>query len=206
MSNAFDIVLPILAVASLLLALYFFAVAVAARRGMSANNYDVEKQKKRQNSLVAFARSGFFLLLALIFFSVFGINALPEEVARPAVPTTVGTIVPEATEPIATISSPATPTSRSSTPTSPIPTRTPLPTDTPIPTDTPVVLTAIVASPNGLWLREAPGGTQQLELIPDGTTLLVLDSKAVFEEIEWQEVETEAGNTGWVAVDFIIYQ
>jgi hypothetical protein len=66
--------------------------------------------------------------------------------------------------------------------------------------------TAVVNSPNGLYLREAPGGTQEVELIPDGTILIVLEGREVVDGLEWQQVQTPAGNVGWVAVDFIIYQ
>jgi hypothetical protein len=66
--------------------------------------------------------------------------------------------------------------------------------------------TAVVNSPNGLWLREAPGGTQEVELIPDGTVLILLPGLETVDGTEWQQVRTPAGNEGWVAVEFIIYQ
>jgi SH3-like domain-containing protein len=69
-----------------------------------------------------------------------------------------------------------------------------------------VVATALVNSPNGLWLRESPGGTQEVELIPDGSVLILLPGREVANDSEWQQVRTQAGNEGWVAVDFIIYQ
>ncbi len=204
MTIVLDIGVPVLAGLSLLAALYFFVNALLARGSVSSNTYGVERQKVRQHTLIGFARGGFFLLLSLILFSVFGINSIPEQVTEPALPTQVDTISPRETEPIVTISSPLVPTSRT-TPTSPLPPPTVRPTDTPIPTDTPVILTAIVVSANGLWLRDSPGGTQELELIPDGATLIVLEGNETVDDSDWQEVETVTGNTGWVAVDFIVF-
>ena len=61
-----------------------------------------------------------------------------------------------------------------------------------------------VNSPNGLWLRERAGGTQQLELIAHGEELIVLDGIEIAEELEWRQVRTISGQEGWVAVDFIV--
>ena len=69
-----------------------------------------------------------------------------------------------------------------------------------------MIPTAIVVSANGLWLRDSPGGTRELELIPDGATLIVLGGSETVEDSGWQEVETVGGNTGWVAVEFIVYE
>jgi hypothetical protein len=86
------------------------------------------------------------------------------------------------------------------------PSRTPFPTDTPEPTNTPILPSAAVSSPNGLWLRESPGGVQELELLPDGSVLILLQGLEIADELEWQEVRTPAGNVGWVAVEFIVYE
>ncbi len=205
MTAILNIIFPILAGLSLLAALYFFVAALRVRGRMPANTYGVERHKVRQRTLVGFARGGFFLLLSLILFSVFGISSLPEQAARPALPTPVDTITPEETDTTNPVSGPIISTSQL-TPTSPVPTRTLMPTNTPIPTNTPVVPTAVVASLNGLWLRDSPGGTQELELIPDGATLIVLQGRETVEDLDWQEVKTATGNTGWVAVDFIVYE
>jgi hypothetical protein len=55
-------------------------------------------------------------------------------------------------------------------------------------------------------LRETPGGTQEVELIPDGTVLILLSGLETLDGTEWQQIHTPAGNEGLVAVDFIIYQ
>jgi hypothetical protein len=55
-------------------------------------------------------------------------------------------------------------------------------------------------------LREAPGGTEELELIPDGTELFLEDGLEAVDDLEWQLVTTPSNNLGWVAIEFIIYQ
>jgi hypothetical protein len=73
-------------------------------------------------------------------------------------------------------------------------------------TETRVLSSAIVNSPNGLWLREAPGGTQEVELIAHETALELLQGLETADDIEWQQVRTPAGNEGWVAAEFLIRQ
>ena len=69
---------------------------------------------------------------------------------------------------------------------------------TPEPSATAELATALVTSPNGLWLREAPGGNEQLELIPDGTSLTLLPGVEEVDGATWQQILTPAGNEGWV--------
>lgn len=205
MIEALDVVFLTIAVVSLIASLYFFVRALRTRGRIPANTYGVERQNLRQRTLAGFAQGGFFLLLSLILFSVFGVSALPDQLARPTQVLTIDTVTPENIEPASTITAPVAATALLS-PTSPVPSRTPRPTQTPLPTDTPVIITAIVASPNGLWLRESPGGSQQLELIPDGARLVVLEGLETVDNLDWQRVETQAGNIGWVAVEFIVYE
>jgi hypothetical protein len=54
-----------------------------------------------------------------------------------------------------------------------------------------------------LYLREAPGGSQELELIADGTELILLEGGETVDDLLWRRVLTPAGNEGWVAADFI---
>jgi hypothetical protein len=68
------------------------------------------------------------------------------------------------------------------------------------------VPTAIVDSEVGLYLRDAPGGTEEVELLPNGTVLILLDGQETVDGEEWQEVRAPSGNEGWVAVAFIEYQ
>jgi hypothetical protein len=156
--------------------------------------------------LVDFFRGGLLLIIAIITIGIAGfglfrpvqtvdLTATPNPPTRAPVVATA-TAVPSTTP---TISTPA------GSPTSPINSPTPIPTETPAPTDTPVVPSATVNSPNGLWLRESPGGTQELELIPDGTALILMEGVETVENQGWQQVRTPAGNEGWVAVEFIEY-
>jgi hypothetical protein len=66
--------------------------------------------------------------------------------------------------------------------------------------------TATVSSGVGVWLRAAATTeAEQLEWILDGTVLTLLPGRQSAEGFEWQQVRTPAGNEGWVAVDFIVY-
>ncbi len=75
----------------------------------------------------------------------------------------------------------------------------------PTATNTPEPLTATVASEVGVWLRSGPGvESEQLEWLFDGTILLVLPGRESADDLEWQQVQTESGVTGWVAADFLV--
>jgi hypothetical protein len=93
------------------------------------------------------------------------------------------------------------------TPTGPLPTLTPSPTPsvTPTPSATPLP-TGTVNSPNGLFLRDVPGGTAELELIPDGAIVTLLGQTDEANNLTWVRVRTAAGNDGWVALDFLIVE
>ena len=178
-----------------------------ARRAM----YDVTRQEQRRNMLAALFWGGLLLLVSAALSVGFTVTArerlMPDPTAIPTV-----TLSPSAT---ASVTPTETPTqiaplvndTPEATPTTPpdIPTRTPVPpTQTPTLTPTPEPPTAIVNSPNGLWLREAPGGTQEVELIPDGTELILLEGQETVDDLEWRQVQTPIANVGWVATEFII--
>jgi hypothetical protein len=61
-----------------------------------------------------------------------------------------------------------------------------------------------VNSPNGLYLRDVPGGTTVVELIPDGSELLLLEGQASDAGIIWRRVQTPVGNVGWVAQEYLL--
>jgi hypothetical protein len=191
------------------------------------NAYGVARQEARHSMLTSFFGAIILLVIGLLIFGVYGTfgfdflveSAEPDPTDAPTMPLTATSAPPESTiEPA--IDSTTTVTTITlvgldnlSTPTftPEIPTETPTPSQTPTPqtptaTSTPDIDTAVVNSPNGLWLREAPGGTQEIELIPDGAVLTVLPGRETIDDLEWQQVRTPAGNEGWVAVDFIIYQ
>jgi hypothetical protein len=155
--------------------------------------------------LVAFARGVVMAILALILLAVFGLSPRPRSAP-------VATETPASTSP-ATLTVTADPTATATplpevrpSPTSPLPTPTEAPLVTPEPSPTTGPATAVVNSPNGLWLRETPGGSQEVELIPDGTVLTLLTGVEEVDGVSWQQIRTPAGNEGWVSAEFIVYQ
>lgn len=191
---------------SLVFAVYFLVRGLQYRASVADNAYGVERQAARKDMLVAFSRTVFAVILGLIFLALFGLSfrSTPSEQAAP--PTSTATALPTVT-PTVTIGATNTATPMPDVVSSPAP-PSPQPTETATAvasaTATPEVPTAIVNSPNGLWLREAPGGTRELELIPDGTVLILLPGNVTAEELEWQQVQTPSGNEGWVAADFLL--
>jgi hypothetical protein len=210
-TTVLNTVIPILAGLSLLGFVIFVLRGLQARGGAASQAYGVARQEARQEMLVSFSRAAVFFLVALILFGIYGLSPRPEIVDVEPTPTATVTPnePPTATATIAATRTPAA-TSAAEEPTATNTVPPELATETPDATaevtQTPSVPTAVVNSPNGLWLRERPGGTQELELIPDGTVLTLLDGRETVDDLEWQEVRTPAGNEGWVAVEFIIYQ
>lgn len=197
----FTIVIPILAGICLLLTIYFAWKAFSSRRGASNKSYDVGRVEAKIASQVYVIRSIFMLILTLILLGVMGIgtqtslNEPPPTIAPEPTVTAVVTEAPTSTPNILPTSEPSS--------TSPIPTTTPTPL--PTATNTPAPLSATVNSEVGIWLRSAPTvESEQLEYLIDGTVVLVLPGREVADELEWQEVQTDAGLTGWVAADFIV--
>lgn len=205
MAAILDILVPILAALFIVAAVLFFARGLLARGGVSETAYGVERQEARHDMLVAFARAVVMAILALILLAVFGLS--PRPTSAPAV-----TETPVSTSPAA-LTATASPTATATqlpdvgpSPTSPLPTPTEAPLVTPEPSPTVAPATAAVNSPNGLWLREAPGGSQEVELVPDGTILTLLPGVEEVDGVSWQQILTPAGNEGWVSADFIVYQ
>jgi len=185
-------------------AVIFFARGFLARGSVSESAYGVERQEARHDMQIAFARGVVMVILALILLAVFGLSPRPE-LAPPTVdstetplPTAAATISPTETLPPVEQPGPS--------PTSPLPTPTDAPPITPEPSATAGPASALVNSPNGLWLREVPGGNEEVELIPDGTTLTLLPGVEEVDGSAWQQILTPVGNEGWVATEFIVYQ
>lgn len=205
-------VLLALAIICLLVALGFLMRAFGARNQAQSAAYSVGRQELRRDMQVDLVRGAAFLLVSLTVWAVFGLSLQPGRVDANLSATATVTVASEATSTVTaapTATSTQTPAGTNTpapTPTTPpdIPTQTPSPT--PTPTDTPRPPTAIVNSPNGLFLRERPGGVQEVELIADGAELLLLPGRETVADLEWQQVRTPTGNEGWVAVEFIIYQ
>jgi len=207
MTSVISIVLLIVASVCLLGAIVFIIRGLTSRQTGFHGAYGVQQQEARQSMLVDYYRGGFLLLLALILFGISGISLVrsgsqEEPTSVPVNNPVTPTLPPHTSTPALspTVVTPA------SSPTSPINSPTPAATDTATPTQTPVVPSAVVNSPNGLWLREAPGGTEELELIPDGTVLELLAGLESVDGAEWQLVRTPIGTDGWVAVEFLVYQ
>lgn len=201
------IVLPLLALASVVAAVYFFSHALRVRKHVGDRAYGVERQEARQGMFVAFSRGILASLLALVFLAVFGLSGQPEAAAPDVLPTSRSSPTAQPLPSIAVQSqTPAANDAPPASPTAPLERPTDTPAPSPSPSATASVPTAVVNSPNGLWLREAPGGTQEVELIADGTVLTLLAGRETVDGVEWQEVRTPAGNEGWVAAEFLILQ
>lgn len=210
-ANIVNTILPFVAGICLLIALLFALRAVGARAVVNKQAYDVGRQEARQTVQIALARSALALFVGLILFAVYGLSFRPANLmASPPVtdtPTVTATIMATATVTTTPTMTPSPqPASPEASPTNPLLVPTATATLTPTVTATPEPTTATVNSPVvGLFLREAPGGTQEVELLPDGTVLTLLDGRETVDGVVWQQVQAPSGNVGWVAADYIIY-
>lgn len=202
MAFIFNIVLPILAGISIIAVIVFLLRAISARSKVSHEAYGVGQVETRQKAQANLLGALIALIFALIFlaFTFVGprlVASLPEQT-----PTPQPTAVPATIPPTETASITPVPTEPQATPTSPIPTATStaLPTETPTPTP----LTATVSSGVGIYLRSEPGtSSTELEYLEDGTILFVLEGQQTVDDLQWQQVRTDTGQVGWVAMDFI---
>lgn len=205
MTVARFVVLGLTAVSALAV-LFFLIRSLGPRLTRRQYAYGVAHQEARHEMQVNVLRAGFMFVVTLILLGIYGLipaEGMAETTDTPAPkasPTPGVTIT--ATAAIKTTATPQ-PTEPSPSPTELTATQTLTATATLAATDTPEVPTAIVNSPNGLWLREAPGGTQEIELIAHESPLQLLPGRETADDLEWQQVRTQAGNEGWVAVDFI---
>ncbi|MGH2537577.1 MAG: hypothetical protein ACRDHL_09310 [Candidatus Promineifilaceae bacterium] len=103
---------------------------------------------------------------------------------------------------------PAPPTqTRTPAPSStPSPTDTPTPTATPLPSITPTSVsgeTAVVSVAAGAaWIKRAPGG-ENLVLLQNGATVLLLPGHASYAGDLWREVSSLEGISGWMRADYL---
>jgi hypothetical protein len=213
----FDVGVPVLAVLIFVAAAVFLLRALS-RRAKEAGPlvYGVGRQELRYSMQVDLARSLLLLIVGLIALGVYGLRPLPAEfetglaLTEPA-PTPEALLLEAPTPsltPTATATQSAIPASSPTavaTPTSPVPIATP--TATPTETATPEPPTAVVDSPNGLWLRDNPStGAGALENLVHNSVLLLLDGRETVDDIDWQQVRAPSGNEGWVAAQFLIYR
>ncbi|MCB0017526.1 MAG: SH3 domain-containing protein [Anaerolineales bacterium] len=198
-------VLPVLAALLFLVTLVFLGQAWSTRSHSGRAAYGYGQQEARASVVLTFWKAGGTLLLTIIVLAAWGILAAvaDDEPAAEILPTATAPAQPtaqptEATLPTVAVVADATPTSPVPTPTdAPPPTPTLTPSATPLPTGR-------VNSPNGLYLRDVPGGDAELELIPDGTLLTLLGEQETTNDLDWVLVLTPVGNTGWVALDYLV--
>lgn len=104
--------------------------------------------------------------------------------------------------PTATQTPSATPTA------SPTPTATPSPTPSPTPTITPTPIDAptatVDADGSSIWVLRSPGG-QQLVIVDDGATLILLSRHANQGGVLWREIMTVEGLVGWIQEQYLSY-
>jgi hypothetical protein len=207
-------VLLLLAILFILAALNSILRGLFLRSKMQRAYYGVGRQAERRSMLVNMAWGGLWMLLGIILLVGFSISQSVANQVEPEAtataefmpsPTSPPTVVQTAT--VAILPTPvqlATATPMAS-PTTPIQIPTQEPTPSPTVTSTPKPPSAIVNSPNGLYLRDVAGGVAEVELIADGAELILLEGRATARDFEWQKVQTAAGNEGWVAIDFLIF-
>lgn len=101
----------------------------------------------------------------------------------------VGTVTVESETAVATLPPTATATS------------TPMPTLTPTPIDG--VTARVQTGGSTLWVRRSPGG-QQLTLVGNGDTVLLLPGRANQGAVLWREVRTVDDLLGWLQDEFLV--
>ncbi len=212
------IILPLLALISLIAALSFLLKALGKRRRVDNQVYGVGQVEMRRAMKIGFLRAIVVAVVGAILLVVWSIllSVTNVEFSMPALGgnTPVPSPLPAETVTI--------PPALSATPTkmvpSPSPTKemlltmTPTITETAVPSPTPSITpspappTATVSSGVGVWLRATPSTDgEQLEWVLDGTQVILLPGKETGEEFTWQQVRTPTGNEGWVADSFLVY-
>ena len=210
MTAVLNIVFAGIAGLAILAALYYGGRALIRRGHSTESAYNVGRQQARRAVQVDLVRALAAIVVALIFLGAFGLTPRPvEPLISPTEPVLLeATDIPTepATAPPTDLPTrePATPIDEVE-PVDPTPLPTTAPTNQPTATPAPAVETAVVSSGVGVWLRAAPSTTgEQLEWLLDGTVLTLLAGQETADELLWQQVQTEAGVTGWVAADFIL--
>lgn len=202
MAVIFNIVLPILAGISIIAVFFFLFRAISARTRASRQAYDVGQVEARQRAQANLLGALIALVFALFFLALVFIGPRVAASLPQATPTPQPTAIPPTAAPTEAATITPLPTAAQATATSPVPTAspTPLPTET----STPAPQTATVSSGVGIYLRSEPG-TESVELqyLEDGTVLFVLNGQQLVDDLQWQQVQTDTGQVGWVAADFI---
>jgi hypothetical protein len=208
-----NIILLALAGLSLLGAVVFVVRAFQARSGAARQAYNVGQVEAKRSMMVNIIRAGLLLVFGLILLGVYGVLPGPAQAEPVPLDVEPGLPPPGATAAVLTPDLPATapafatvpPSTPTVPPTATVPAEPPTPTGFPTPTPVPQPSTATVSSGVGVWLRAAPGTTtEQLEWLLDGTVVSLLEGRQTVENLDWQQVRTEAGVEGWVARDFLV--
>jgi uncharacterized protein YgiM (DUF1202 family) len=198
----FNFVLPILVGICIIALIVFLLRGLSARSKMSSQAYGVGQVEIRQKAQVNLLAAIVSFLLALLFLTLIFVGPRVMASLPDPTPTPQPTAVPPTAAPTGTATVTSVPTPMQPTPTSPVPTATG--TSQPTETPTPSPLTATVSSGVGIYLRSEPGtDSTELQYLEDGTILFVLDAQQTAEDLLWQQVQTDTGQVGWVAVDFI---
>ncbi|MBK8902821.1 MAG: SH3 domain-containing protein [Anaerolineaceae bacterium] len=216
MTAVLNIVFAGVAALAVLAALFFGGRAVVRRGQPTEYAYNVGRQQARQAVQIDLVRALAAIVVALIFLGAFGLTPRPvtplisptepvllEATASPtALPTLTPVDLPDVQVSTPTVD--AAPVEPSPLPTTPA-TETDAPTAVPSNTPEPAADTAVVSSGVGVWLRAAPSTSgEQLEWLPDGTVVILLDGQETADGLLWQQVQTETGLVGWVAADFLV--
>lgn len=202
MQVVFNIVLPVLAGICMIAVLFFLTRALSARSRATRQAYGVGQVEARQKAQANLLGALISLFFALVFLALTFVGPRVAAGFPSATPTPEPTAVPPTSAPTATATITPVPTDLPPTPTSPVPTATvaPLPTET----ATPAPLTATVSSGVGVYLRSEPSTSgAELQYLEDGIIVFVLDEQQTADEFLWQQVQTDAGQIGWVAADFL---
>ncbi len=209
-----NILLPILALVSLVAAFIYLLRALGQRRRVDNQAYGVGQVEMRRAMKIGFLRAiavavlGAILLVAWsIFLSVSDMEPAMSAEDTPAPSPTMSETITTTTTPSAspTVLLPS-PSPTAALLLSPTATETAVPSPSPTITPPPAPLTATVSSGVGVWLRATPSTEgEQLEWVLDGTVVTLLPGQETGEEFTWQQVRTPVGNEGWVAVPFLVY-
>jgi len=213
LSDILNIILLVLAFIFALGSAAMLVRGLRARSGMSSRAYGVERQEMRHEMIMSFSRGAVLLLIALIVFAIYGLLPKVEAIGSDvtATPTTTGR--PTAAAQDTREPSPSLTASNATEAATPFASWTPSEEDsieiepTVTVTKSLQATTAVVDSFNGLWLRSAPDPeSDQIELVPDESELIVLRGREPSDEPEWQQVRAPSGNEGWVFMQFIVYK
>ncbi|MCO5204450.1 MAG: hypothetical protein M9928_05435 [Anaerolineae bacterium] len=228
-----NIAILLLALFFLVLAVVYFVRGFVARGDTKGRRYNVGRQEARISMLGSWLTAIVFSAIGIVLLVIGGASILPsgasaeEPVALPSptLPAVTPTEDRDAAGSMPTPTAEATPTllptpSPESTITetaddalAPPPTFTPAASDaTPDPVATPVETptqppnsapSARVNSPNGLYMRTVPDG-EVVELIAHEAIVFLLEGEQTVDNVVWRLVESQNGNRGWVAADYLV--